>query len=154
MPRTPEQRLKAVEETTTEIREILIELRSVLVFGQKPAVPGKAEFSRAHDKWLAGDHGPMNVYFADGGQIPEVPENLRRSYQPRKRAAHSLLPPETEANPADAAVVTEVLQDAKRGTLDRHRRTSRPEPSGNAYANAQRMGASGTVCTGSEATTC
>ncbi len=61
---------------------------------------------------------------------------------------NSLLPPELEDNP-----VTRV-QVAKRGNLDRHRRTSRPGPSGNAYANAQRMGASGTDRTGSTATNC
>lgn len=52
-----------------------------------------------------------------------------------QQTPNSLLPPEMEANPATT------LRVAKRGNLDRHRRTSRPRPSGNAYANAQRMGA-------------
>jgi len=150
MPRTPEQRLKAVEEILAENRDLLRELCAVLLFGKKPSPPRPADFSRVYEQYLTGDHGPINEYISNGGKIPEVDGPPRRNYQPRKRPAHSLLPPEMEANPATTTVG--ILQDAKRGTLARHRRTARPEPSGNAYANAQRMGASGNDTSGNPAT--
>ncbi|MDP2815755.1 MAG: hypothetical protein Q8O19_03645 [Rectinemataceae bacterium] len=77
MPRTIEQRMKALE-------EMIAEIHAHIVTG-KPTTPGKAEFDRAMAAAINGNNGPMELYLQRGGQIPEVEGKPYKPYQPRKR---------------------------------------------------------------------
>lgn len=84
--KTIEQRMKALEEASSRQSELLTEIHAVLTTGRIPK-PTRPEYDRAIRALLAGDKGPLDLYLARGGELPEHPTKPFIPYSPRKKAA-------------------------------------------------------------------
>lgn len=120
--KTLEQRMKTLEEASSRQTELLAEIHAFLTTGRIPE-PGRPEYDRAIQALLAGDKGPLDLYLARGGELPEATTPYK-PYVPRKRK---------ETPPPAASNIREFpgnLPEVVRGAS-----FDRPKPNRDGYAS-------------------